>query len=94
MILLHVKDYVKSSTNLDIHESIVTVPAYFNQTERKVLLLIFKLAGIRVLQLMTYHAAGIIFYFVNLLTHQYLQFFYFTLFENILLNNYIFYVQK
>lgn len=58
MILNKAKEFAQESAGQPIKEAVLTVPGYFNQAERKALLQVADLAGLRVLQLINDYTAG------------------------------------
>lgn len=56
-LLVKAKEFAESSAQQKIKECVLTVPAFFNQVERKALLQAAKLADLKVLQLINNHMA-------------------------------------
>ena len=58
MMLNKAKEFAQESAGQPIKEAVLTVPGYFNQAERKAMLQVADLAGLRVLQLINDYTAG------------------------------------
>lgn len=58
MILTKAKEYAENFAHQKIKESVITVPAFFNQAERRAMLKAAELAGLKVLQLINSNTAA------------------------------------
>lgn len=65
MILESAKHYAEDYADQKIQDAVIVCPVYFNQAERRALKRAAELAGLKVLQLMTSPAAGIIQYHIS-----------------------------
>jgi hypoxia up-regulated 1 len=58
MILEKAKQYAETFADQTIKDVVITVPSFFNQAERRAVLMAGELSGLNVLQLMGDNAAG------------------------------------
>ena len=58
MLISKCRDYAQEFARQPVKEAVITVPAYFNQAERRAVLNAAELSGIKVLQLMNTNTAG------------------------------------
>lgn len=58
MLLSKCREYAQEFTRQPVKEAVLTVPPYFNQAERRAVLVAAELADIKVLQLMNSNTAG------------------------------------
>ena len=58
MILTKAKEYAESFAHQQVKESVITVPAFFNQAERRAMLKAAEMAGLKGLFLTTFLCAG------------------------------------
>lgn len=65
MILSQAREYAKDFANQPVKEAVITVPAFFNQAERRAVLDAAELADIKVLQLMNSNTASMLCYIEN-----------------------------
>lgn len=60
MLLHKAKEFAEISAGQPINEAVITVPGFFNQAERKSMLQVAQLAGVKVLQLINDYTAGLL----------------------------------
>lgn len=58
MILEKAKEYAETFADQTIKDAVITVPAFFNQAERRAVMLAAEMSGLNVLQLLGDNAAG------------------------------------
>ena len=58
MLISKARDYSQDFARQPVKEAVLTVPAYFNQAERRAVLAAAELSGVKVLQLINGNTAG------------------------------------
>lgn len=61
MLLTKARDFAVDSARQAVNDVVLTVPGYFNQAERKSMIIAAEMAGLKVLQLINDYTAGMLF---------------------------------